>query len=143
MRLTVLYDAGCPLCSRFRDWLGRQPVLVPLDLVPAGSPEARRRFPTLDHARTLEEVTVVGDDGAVWTRGHAWVMCLWATAEHRPLAERLAQPAFLPLARATAYGAAGLRALTTSTGRGTEPATGGGGDYGEACAGSCSPLPQG
>ena len=28
-----------------------------------------RRFPTLDHARTMEEITVVGDDGSVWTTG--------------------------------------------------------------------------
>jgi predicted DCC family thiol-disulfide oxidoreductase YuxK len=49
---TVLCDAGCSLCSRFRDWLVRQPTLVPLELVPAASDEARRRFPTLDRARS-------------------------------------------------------------------------------------------
>jgi len=91
-RLTVLYDAGCPLCTRFRDWLARQPLLVPLDLVPAGSERARALFPTLDHARTLREVTVVGDDGAVWRNEDAWVMCLWVTRSQRALAERLAQP---------------------------------------------------
>ena len=47
MRLTVLYDAGCPLCTRFREWLADQPVLVPLDLVPVGSAEARRASPRL------------------------------------------------------------------------------------------------
>ena len=31
--LTVLYDADCPLCTRFRDWLAAQTLLVPLDLV--------------------------------------------------------------------------------------------------------------
>ena len=51
--LTVLTDPGCPLCRRFADWLARQPLLVPLALVPAGSPEARRLFPTLDHDATL------------------------------------------------------------------------------------------
>lgn len=134
VRLTVLCDAACPLCTRFRDWLARQPMLVPLDLVAAGSPQARRLFPTLDHARTLEEITVVGDDGSVYVRELAWVVCLWATAEHRPLAERMAGPAWLPFARAVAHAAAGLRSLTT------EPA---GGDYRDACAGSCHPLPQG
>jgi predicted DCC family thiol-disulfide oxidoreductase YuxK len=135
MRLTVLYDAACPLCRRFREWLERQPLLVPVGFVAAGSAEARRLFPTLDHARTLEEVTVVADDGAVWTDEHAWVMCLWATFGHRPLAERLARPSGLPLARAAAHTAAGLRGLTRST---TE-----GGDYIDDCAGSCTPLPQG
>ena len=131
---TVLYDAGCPLCSRFRDWLVRQPTLVPLELVPAASDEARRRFPTLDHARTLREVTVVGPDGSVYARERAWVVCLWATAKHRPLAERLATPSGLPFARGAAYAAAGLRALSSGGRRG---------DYGAGCVGSCEPLPQG
>ena len=114
MRLTVLYDDRCPLCRTFSTWLARQPVLVPLDLVPAGSPAARQRFPALDHDRTLEEVTVVSDAGAVWTGAHAWVMCLWATAAHRALAESLARPSRLPLAKGAAYLAAGIRKATSS-----------------------------
>ena len=114
MRLTVLYDDGCPLCRTFSGWLSRQPVLVPLDLVPAGSALARRCFPTLDHDRTLEEVTVVSDAGEVWTGAHAWVMCLWATAAHRGLAEGLARPSRLPMARGAAYLAAGLRSATST-----------------------------
>ncbi len=51
--LTVLYDAACPLCSRFRDWLREQKLLIRLDLVPAGSVEARQRFPGLDPVGTL------------------------------------------------------------------------------------------
>ena len=134
--LTVLTDPGCPLCSRFADWLSRQPLLVPLELVPAGSPEARRRFPTLDHGRTLEEITVVGDDGSVWTHEHAWVMCLWATRHYRGLAERLARPSMLPLARGAAYTAAGIRHLL-APGRPER------GDYADDCAGTCRPLAQG
>lgn len=136
LRLTVLTDPGCPLCRRFADWLARQPLLVGLDLVPAGSAEARARFPGLDHAQTLEEVTVVGSDGSVWTREHAWVMCLWATRSHRRTAERLSRPHLLPLARGAAYGAAGLRHLLARK----EVVAG---DYAERCAGSCRPLPQG
>jgi hypothetical protein len=106
-------------------------VLVQLDLVAAGSHQARLRFPTLDHRRALEEITVVGDDGSVWTGPHAWVMCLWATAAHRPLAERLARPAWLPLARGAAFGAARLRHLLATPG--VE-----GGDYPDRCAGACA-----
>lgn len=138
MTLTVLYDAGCPLCSRFRDWLAAQQLLVPLRLVPAASAEARAAYPTLDHARTLREVTVVGADGSVWTNEHAWVMCLWATRRHRALAERLARPAWLPLARGAAYSAAGLRHLL-----GGDPQARERGDYADRCAGSCAALPQG
>lgn len=131
--LTVLYDPGCPLCSHFRDWLVVQPTLVPLRLVAAGSAGARALYPDLDHDRTLREVTVVGDDGAVWSHERAWVMCLWATRRFRGLAERLATPAGLPLARAAAATAAGVRHLI------------GGGGYGypDACAGSCvAPTPE-
>jgi predicted DCC family thiol-disulfide oxidoreductase YuxK len=135
MQLTVLYDAACPLCRRFREWLESQPLLVQVGFVAAGSAEARRLFPTLDHARTLREVTVVADDGAVWTDEHAWVICLWATFGHRQLAERLARPSGLPLARAAAHTAAGLRDLTRSIPEG--------GDYIDDCAGSCTPLAQG
>lgn len=132
VRLTVLYDDSCPLCRGFSGWLGRQPLLVPLDLVPAGSPEARRRFPDLDHARTLEEVSVVSDAGEVWEGAHAWVMCLWATAAHRVLAEGLARPSRLPMARAAAHVAAGIRsaALPRRPGR-------------EGCTDSCCAPPDG
>jgi predicted DCC family thiol-disulfide oxidoreductase YuxK len=112
VRLTVLYDDRCPMCRTFSTWLARQPLLVTLDLVPAGSESAQRRFPALDHERTLEEVTVVSDAGAVWTGAHAWVMCLWATAPHRALAESLARPSRLPLAKGAAHLAAGIRNVT-------------------------------
>ena len=143
MLLTVLYDDGCPMCRRFRDWLAEQPCLVPLDLVPAGSDEARRRFPRLDHRRTQEQITVVGDDGAVWTEAHAWVMCLWATVRHRDLAERLARPHPMPVARAAALAAAGMRRVSTSTRPGQPPADHEEGGYIDDCVGTCAPDPQG
>ncbi|MFF4736995.1 thiol-disulfide oxidoreductase DCC family protein [Streptomyces sp. NPDC001262] len=109
-RLTVLYDAQCPLCTHLRNWLARQPQLVPLDLVPVGSEEARRRFPGLDHAAASEEITVVGDGGQVYRGAAAWVTCLWALAEHRPLAHRLSTPTGLRLARGAVLAAAKYRA---------------------------------
>ncbi|MDI3423867.1 thiol-disulfide oxidoreductase DCC family protein [Streptomyces luteolus] len=108
-RLTVLYDANCPLCTHVRQWLARQRKLVRLDLVPAGSEEARRRFPGLDHGATLDEITVVADGGQVYRGPAAWVVTLWALAEHRPLAHRLATPAGARLARGAALAAAKWR----------------------------------
>lgn len=137
MQLTVLYDDRCALCRTFSTWLARQACLVDLDLVPAGSTAARQRFPSLDHARTLEEITVVSDAGAVWTGAHAWVMCLWATAAHRALAEGLARPSRLPLAKGAAHLAAGIRNASLS--RLAPP----GGDYPDDCAGTCAPIIQG
>ncbi|MCB5169970.1 DUF393 domain-containing protein [Streptomyces bambusae] len=108
-RLTVLYDAHCPLCVHIRQWLLGQRWLVPLALVPAGSFEARRRFPQLDHEATLREITVIGDRGQVYTGTDAFIVCLWALAEHRPKANWLATPAGRPFARAAMLAAARYR----------------------------------
>ncbi|MFF3845098.1 thiol-disulfide oxidoreductase DCC family protein [Streptomyces sp. NPDC002328] len=108
-RLTVLYDAGCSLCAFLGDWLRRQPQLVPVELVPAGSAEATARFPGLDHAATLEEITVVGDAGQVYRGADAWIVVLWALREHRPLAHRLSTPAGARLARGAVLAAAKWR----------------------------------
>ncbi|WP_460447692.1 DCC1-like thiol-disulfide oxidoreductase family protein, partial [Angustibacter aerolatus] len=104
--LVVLYDADCPLCRWVRGWLGGTPLLVPLRWVPCGSEQARRLLPWLDHDRTRGELTVVGSGGRVWTAGDAWIVCLWATAAHRGLAQRLATPAGRPTARAVALAVA-------------------------------------
>ncbi|MFI6939424.1 thiol-disulfide oxidoreductase DCC family protein [Streptomyces sp. NPDC050418] len=117
-RLTVLYDAECSLCTHLRNWLVRQRQLVPLDLVPAGSDEARRRFPGIDHGRTLDEITVVGDGGQVYQGPAAWVVCLWALAEHRPLAHRFASPAGARFARAAVLAAAKYREGQRGAGQG-------------------------
>ena len=105
-RLTVLYDAQCPLCRWVRGWLEGSPQQVPLEWVPCGSDEARARFGWLDEQRTREEVTVVSDTGAVWTGGDAWIACLWATKAHRGLANKLAQPSWRPHARSVALSVA-------------------------------------
>jgi predicted DCC family thiol-disulfide oxidoreductase YuxK len=111
-RLTVLYDAQCSLCVHLRQWLSRQRQLVPLDLVPAGSDEARRRYPRLDHARTLREITVIGDKGQIYAGPAAWIVCLWALAEYRPKAHWLATPAGAPFVRVTMLAAAKYREAT-------------------------------
>jgi predicted DCC family thiol-disulfide oxidoreductase YuxK len=97
--LTVLYDARCNLCSHLRAWLETQSTYVQLAFVPAGSQEARRRFPNLDHAMTTSELTVIGDDGAVYIEAKAFLMCLWALRDYRAWALRLSAPDMLPLAR--------------------------------------------
>ncbi|MFJ7490632.1 thiol-disulfide oxidoreductase DCC family protein [Streptomyces sp. NPDC097727] len=113
-RLTVLYDAQCPLCVHLHQWLMKQRQLVPLDLVPAASDEARRRFPGLDHAGTLDEITVIGDRGQIYRGTDAWIVCLWALAEHRPRSHWLTTPTGRPFARATVLAAAKYRSLTAT-----------------------------
>lgn len=82
---------------------------MPLELVPAGSEEARRRFPGLDHGATLEEITVVGDAGQVYRGTAAWIVTLWALREQRPLAHRLSTPSGARLARGAVLAAAKWR----------------------------------
>ncbi|MET7616408.1 DCC1-like thiol-disulfide oxidoreductase family protein [Streptomyces sp. NPDC005408] len=115
-RLTVLYDAQCTLCVHLRSWLLRQRQLVPLDLVPAGSVEAQRRYPRLDHTATLREITVIGDRGQIYTGPAAWIVCLWALADYRPKAHWLATPAGLPFVRVTMLAASKYREATASGG---------------------------
>lgn len=96
--LTVLYDDRCGLCSNARRWLLLQRPLVPLELLAAGSAEARRRFPTLAEAEP-SELLAVSDEGDVYRGPSAWIVCLWALEDYRDWSFRLAGPTLLPLAR--------------------------------------------
>ena len=108
--LTVLYDDRCRLCTFVAGWLRRQRQLVPLALVPVGSERARTWFPGLDHdGAARREVTVVGDGGQVYTGDSAWVVCLWALADHRALAHTLTTPGGRRVARAAVLTAARYR----------------------------------
>jgi predicted DCC family thiol-disulfide oxidoreductase YuxK len=97
VKLTVLYDERCALCRRCRDWLRRQPCLVEVELLGAGSAEARARYGTLPWLG--EELVVADDAGNVWVGSAAYVTALWATARYRPWSYRLAAPSMAPLAR--------------------------------------------
>ncbi|BFU42748.1 thiol-disulfide oxidoreductase DCC family protein [Krasilnikovia sp. MM14-A1004] len=122
---TVLFDAGCPVCRAARRWLAGRAQLVPLEFVAAGSAEARRRFPGLDHAATLRDLTVVADTGDVYVSDAAWLACLWALADHRAMAERLSSPRLLPAARRFIAAAAAVRDRTRTS------------DYGDVCDDRC------
>ncbi len=97
--LTVLYDNRCALCRRARMWIEEQPKYVTMAFVEAGSEEARKRFPDLDHDATLAELTVVGWGGEVYRDAKGWVMCLWALKKYRSAALRLSTPEMMPVAR--------------------------------------------
>jgi hypothetical protein len=85
-RLTLDYDARCGLCSALRDWIGRQPQLVPVECRPKRS--------------GTDDLVVTADTGEVWRGDEAWLMVLWALSEYRHWAYRLASPLLLPTARA-------------------------------------------
>ncbi|MGH2807006.1 MAG: DCC1-like thiol-disulfide oxidoreductase family protein [Actinomycetota bacterium] len=96
-QITVLYDERCALCRRCRDWLSTQPCMVPVALVPAGSPDVRWRYPQLE-PWLGHELVVVDNEGRGWIGPAAFVVCLWATARYRSISYTLARPAFAPLA---------------------------------------------
>lgn len=100
-RLTVLYDGSCGFCVECARWLAAQPKVLALELMASASIAARTRYPTLTAPGAPEELIVVDDEGGVYRGTHAWIMCLWALREYRSVAEKLARPALLPLARAT------------------------------------------
>jgi len=97
-KLTVLYDERCAFCRRCRDWLADQPVLTEMELLGAGTDDARRRFP--DAKRRGSELVVIDERGQMWVGPDAFVMCLWATARYRSWAYRLSQPGLAPMAEA-------------------------------------------
>jgi predicted DCC family thiol-disulfide oxidoreductase YuxK len=119
---TVLFDQGCPICRAAHAWLAGRAQLVPLTFVPAASAEARLRFPGLDHAATLKDLTVIADTGEVYVDDGAWLACLWALADYRGMAERLSSPGLLPTARRFIAAAAAVRQSTRRA------------DYGGDCA---------
>lgn len=102
--LTVLYDADCPTCVRLQRWLVAQPQLVPLQFVPAASPEARRRFAGLDHEDTRRQITVIADDGSIYRKDRAMLVCLWALARWRGVAVHAASPVRRPFVMLAAAG---------------------------------------
>jgi predicted DCC family thiol-disulfide oxidoreductase YuxK len=99
-KLYVLYDSQCGLCTWAKRWMMRQPALIDLSFIPAGSPLAARLFPNLvRQGETSDELVVVSDEGGVYREGSAWIMCLFALEDYREWANRLAHPLLRPLAR--------------------------------------------
>lgn len=97
MELCILYDPDCSLCIQVTRWLATQPQLERLWFLPIGSPKIGEMFPSLE--RRPEELVVIGSGGEVWRDTQAWVMCLWALEEYRPLSRRFAKPRMLPFVR--------------------------------------------
>jgi predicted DCC family thiol-disulfide oxidoreductase YuxK len=93
--LMIVYDADCGLCTRTKEWIGRQEPFVGIGFVASGSPEARSRFPQLPAG----ELAVVANTGEVWVGNRAWIVCLWALRGYRNLAFRLTSPLLLMMAR--------------------------------------------
>jgi len=95
-KLTILYDEGCEVCRRARDWLLTQPCLVPVELLAAGSDEVKRRYSGVPGVG--RELVVVDDAGNAWIGPSAFIASMWATARYRSWAYRLSRPRWAPYA---------------------------------------------
>jgi len=94
--LIVVYDGGCPLCVRCRDWMSTQPSFLPMRFLASQSEEARARYG--DVPWLGEELVVASDEGDVWAGPAAFIVCLWALREWREWSETLSGSAFAPMA---------------------------------------------
>ncbi len=99
MRLYMVYDNSCGLCSHLVQWMSTQLTSWELHFVAAGSEEARALFPELPNPARPEELVAISGDGAVYRGDAAFIVCLYALDNYRAIAFRLSRPAFRPLAR--------------------------------------------
>lgn len=97
--LTIFYDSKCGLCSRFKSWLEKEPAYVELLFHPYDSLEAERILPGIERYDPEKELLVLADNGDLYRGADSWIMCLWATRNHRLQAARLAQPGIKPLVK--------------------------------------------
>ena len=61
--ILIIYDGGCPLCVRARDWLTAHDRNGRFDFVPCASEEQRRRAPQVSEDACRDAMHVVTEDG--------------------------------------------------------------------------------
>src|SRR5436190_16455514 len=95
-KLFLLYDAQCPVCLRWRQWLGAQATLTPLNFIPFQSPELVDQLEGIKSFLTNNQLLAVGDDGAVYQDSNALITLLYCLRDYREWAFRLAVPCLQP-----------------------------------------------
>jgi predicted DCC family thiol-disulfide oxidoreductase YuxK len=95
-RLTILYDASCPICVRCAHWLAREPSYLPLELLSSSSEDALRRYGEVPWLGA--ELVVVSDSGEVWAGPAAFIVALWALRDYREWSYRLSGESFSKMA---------------------------------------------
>jgi hypothetical protein len=98
-KLHVLYDAQDNFTLRSYAWLAAQPSVWPLEFIPFQASERMARFEGIDVFRRRGPLLVVNDEGGVYARPNAYIMCLYALEDYQEWSYRLSAPTLLPLAR--------------------------------------------
>jgi len=96
--ITVLYDSECAFCCRSRSWILAQVHRINIYFIPINSEQVKSKFPELS-ANHLNELVVIADNGKVYYKEKAFVMCLYSLSEYYEWSFKLAEPVFLPLVR--------------------------------------------
>jgi predicted DCC family thiol-disulfide oxidoreductase YuxK len=98
--LTVFYDARCGFCARCRDWLSKQPQIIPLHFLALQSVRVQNDFPELQIGDVASADLVVRDNLGGWYTGpEAFIMVLYACHNYRGWSMSLSQDSLKPLAR--------------------------------------------
>lgn len=117
-QFTVLYDPTCGFCVTCRQWLAKQPKLIPMRFLPQGSSRARAAYPNLtyrtDDQGRPDELVVIDERGNVYRDDKAWVMCFYAMRDYRVLSMTLAKPGMAGLARRAYTLVSGKRRLIST-----------------------------
>jgi len=114
--MTVLYDPDCPVCRASKRWMLLHRPLIDVRFVAVNSRLAHQRFPQLDLAACVREITVVTDTGHVYRGEAAFVMCLWSLRRTRSLALQMARGHRAPILRAMVSGTGWFRAVLHHSG---------------------------
>src|SRR5439155_11147342 len=80
-RITIVYDATCPLCVRCAEWIATEPQFVSVELLPSQSERATARYGAVPWLG--QELVAVSDDGAVWAGPAAFLVALWTLERWR------------------------------------------------------------
>jgi len=97
--LTVLYDGHCDFCSRCMIWLQEQQQRIPLEFIPIHSASTKQRYPSLFNKDDADELIVISNQGEVYRKDKAFIMCLFALEEYVEWAFHFSKPAYRPFIR--------------------------------------------
>jgi predicted DCC family thiol-disulfide oxidoreductase YuxK len=84
MAVVLVYDADCPVCRAYADWVLRNAVAPDaFEFLPCRSEETRSRFPTIAEAACLQAMHLVLPDGTILIGEQALPEILHRTRRYR------------------------------------------------------------
>ncbi|MDB9741293.1 DUF393 domain-containing protein [Akkermansiaceae bacterium] len=100
-KIEVFYDGHCGMCCTFHEWLNKQKRAFEVEFIPYQSDRAIEVFPEIETLDPDKEMIVRTDDGEIYQGAEAWVICLHSGKKYQGIADKMASPALLPMAKKT------------------------------------------